>query len=114
MKYGILVLGALMLLGLGLATSRPADARPVAQAAATPQTGTGGGGTLQGAGGAGIVGQAPDNLVGREPNDAVGYFPAACLSIGILAALIGAYLATSRDARKAAAIRRGAKVRVER
>lgn len=101
MKYGILILSALLLLGLGLAAGRPALAGPTTQAAtATPATtGTGA------AEGARVTAPTPPaNLAAREPNTAVGYFLPVCLIIGLIGAGIGAFIAIRRDTRKAARI----------
>ncbi len=149
MKYGILVLSALVLLGIGLVSSRPAQADGPAQAATTPgaqvtpdtiqqqgggQTGTSStpfappdtpgaqgngappgpgadGAVNQGVGSSGNVNttspanQVPANVTGREPNDLVGFFPAVCLSLGIIGAGIAAIVSTRRDAQKAKRIR---------
>ena len=99
MKYGILVLSALLLLGIGLASSRPARADGPAQAGTPAAVGTPVGGTVT------VTSVAPANLVGREPNDLVGYFPAIFLSLGIIGAGIAALVAIRRDARKAARMR---------
>ena len=99
MKYGILVLSALVLLGIGLATSHPARANGPAQAGTPAAVGTPVGGTIT------VTNVIPANVVGREPNDLVGYFPAIVLPLGILAAGIAAIVSTRRDARKARRMR---------
>jgi hypothetical protein len=99
MKYGILVLSALLLLGIGLASSRPVRADGPAQAGTPAAVGTPVGGTVT------VTSVAPANLVGREPNDLVGFFPAIFLALGILSAGIAALVSIRRDARKAARMR---------
>jgi hypothetical protein len=99
MKYGILVLSALVLLGIGLATSHPAQANILAQAGTPAAVGTPVGGTVT------VTSAAPANIEGRPPNDLVGYFPAIFLSLGILSAGIAALVSIQRDARKAARMR---------
>ena len=99
MKYRLLILAAVALLGIGLATSRPALAGPAGQAAgATPAAGQ----TV----GPRAPQPAPANLVGQQQNPAVGYFPAVCLSLGLIGACAGALIAATRDRRKAARIER--------
>ena len=99
MKYRLLILAAVALLGIGLATSRPALAGPAGQAAgATPAAGQ----TVDPR----APQPAPANLVGQQQNAAVGYFPAVCLSVGIIAACVGALVAGRRVRRKAERIAR--------
>jgi hypothetical protein len=96
MKYGLLILAAVALLAIGVVTSRPALAGPAGQAAGTPAAGqTADPRAPQ---------PAPANLVGTQQSSAVGYFPAVCLSTGIIAACVAALVAGRRDRRKAARI----------
>lgn len=44
---------------------------------------------------------APANLPGRAPNEAVGFFLPICLGIGLICAVIGAFIATRRDTQRA-------------
>ncbi len=150
MKYALLLLSALAVLGAALVTSGRVQAAPAHQAAtplATPattnntgttgngQTGTGGtpvappstpGGQGNGAppgpgagaavdqgtgsvgasGGKSLVpGPPPANMVGPEPNMLVGYVPAILMPLGIIGAMIAAFVAIRRDGQKAQRMR---------
>jgi hypothetical protein len=99
MKYGILVLSALLLLGIGLASSRPARADGPAQAGTPAAVGTPVGGPIT------VTNVVPADTPGRPPNDLVGFFPAIFLSLGILGAGIAALVSIRRDRQKAERMR---------
>ncbi|MDQ2805964.1 MAG: hypothetical protein M3Z04_03435 [Chloroflexota bacterium] len=146
MKYALLLLGALALLGVALMTGggvQAAALRQVATPLPTPVTsdntgvngtgrpgvvgspvqppstpggqgngappGPGGGAAVdQGTGSVGasggqslVPGPPPANLAGPEPNMLIGYVPAILLPLGIIGALIGAFVAIRREGQKA-------------
>jgi hypothetical protein len=153
MKYALVILSAILLLGAALFGSHPAQAGTLAQTGATPVvtpnqsvdsgqtgngiTGTGGtpvsppgtpgeqgngappsnsGNVNQGTGATGsthttndydpATSTAPPLVSGGvEPNEAVGFFPAVVLPLGVLGAMIGAFISIRRDGRKARRIR---------
>ncbi len=83
----------------GTPGSQGNDAPPGPGGGAAVDQGTGSVGASGGRNPAAVP--APANLVGPEPNMAVGYFPAVIMPLGIIGAMIAAFVSIRRDGQKA-------------